>query len=470
MPPLPPGLPPPRVFGAPLRGDSWRPSGQHPPHSQSFNSIGDSWRPSNNDRYQLEQNGFSFRANGTAPRYPDERERDEAGARYKERLEERKNGRRHPDENERAEMASKYKPRRANNPRLVERAASRKNYGQRPFGYRPPTAERPLLTVDGGESSKQMLGIDQSAAQRFLPVEDLSDSGEDMDESESEAEYELTNETPAAPVPTCTEGTNVEELPERPAKRRALPDHFSEASSVPKWSNPDPYTVLPPVDEPQRKRKDVVKLIRKARIAAEMEDALQNEVSANNDFISFGFEDEQDNEDGEEQPPGVPGAATGPHQPDQQSLYHGAVKDAPQATSAITSANQMGPPTMLPARPAAGLPQKPDTVVHGDALAVNGHSSLPPIPPMPKTIQPSSGDHDLPTQGSFGNQNDALGSRKRTYDDEIKVALPRPPPRRKGKGGPSNGSLSSEWIPDRGKDPTPWLVRSTLRTESPGFR
>jgi non-canonical poly(A) RNA polymerase PAPD5/7 len=66
----------------------------------------------------------------------------------------------------------------------------------------------------------------------------------------------------------------------------------ADGDSVPKWSNPDPYTVLPPPEETTGKKTDFVKLIRKAK-NQEAEKALgHNSVAANDDFISFGDEDD----------------------------------------------------------------------------------------------------------------------------------------------------------------------------------
>ena len=60
----------------------------------------------------------------------------------------------------------------------------------------------------------------------------------------------------------------------------------------PRWSNPDPYTALPPPDESQRKKKDVVKLIRKARNTAEQAGKPNSAVGTNDDFIALSFDDE----------------------------------------------------------------------------------------------------------------------------------------------------------------------------------
>ena len=293
-------------------------------------------------------------------------------------------------------------------------------------GFRVATAERPLLKVKGTESAEHMLGVDQSGA-RFLNADDLSDTEEEMVESEPESEYEPTDQLAGGTdLANESQDNSPDETKEPPAKRRALLSDSKEGSSVPKWSNPDPYTVLPPVDESQRKRKDVVKLIRKARIAAD-KDKTQNEVSANNDFISFGLEDDNLSEGKNTSPP--PQAPTGPRHPTQRS-YNATANDAPGTSSMPITISTMDPPPCLPPKPESNFNR-------GDKITGNG----------------------------------SLGSRKRTYDDEIKAEAPSPPfSLKKGKGDRSNGSLSREWIPSADKTPTPWLINSATRTENPGFR
>lgn len=83
----------------------------------------------------------------------------------------------------------------------------------------------------------------------------------------------------------------------RPRKRRAVgseskPSAPPAPTPAPKWSNPDPYTSLPPPDESQHKRVDVVKLIRKAKLENTMSQAKETDaVTANDDFISLGMTD-----------------------------------------------------------------------------------------------------------------------------------------------------------------------------------
>ncbi|KAI5300263.1 hypothetical protein KEM56_002589 [Ascosphaera pollenicola] len=83
-----------------------------------------------------------------------------------------------------------------------------------------------------------------------------------------------------------------------PARKKRIVDSTSgepQAAPAPKWSNPDPYTVLPPAaEENPGKKKDFVKMIRKAKMQADQrnEDSKsRNEVVENVDFISFDMED-----------------------------------------------------------------------------------------------------------------------------------------------------------------------------------
>ena len=108
---------------------------------------------------------------------------------------------------------------------------------------------------------------------------------------------------------------------QHPKKKHRIDSEAADGDSVPRWSNPDPYTALPPPDDSQRKKKDVVKLIRKARV--ETNSSTVNKIDAADDFISFDFGDEEDDQEEEEEEKdddyvpiqsgaGVAGAPTGP--------------------------------------------------------------------------------------------------------------------------------------------------------------
>jgi non-canonical poly(A) RNA polymerase PAPD5/7 len=83
-----------------------------------------------------------------------------------------------------------------------------------------------------------------------------------------------------------------------PSKKRVKTNGTAPAAQEqPKWSNPDPYFIVPPVDESRHQRKDVVQLLRKAKVEAEKAAPAANAVSRNADFISFGDEEEEGEEE-----------------------------------------------------------------------------------------------------------------------------------------------------------------------------
>lgn len=120
-------------------------------------------------------------------------------------------------------------------------------------------ASRPLLRVRqdaNDESFPQPKGVS-----KFRDVDKLTDSEED--------DMSGSDENPC------------------PSKRIRTEAMDSPSAAVaPKWSNPDPYTALPPPPEATGKRTDVVKLIRKAKISDDL-DKESADLAKNADFISF---------------------------------------------------------------------------------------------------------------------------------------------------------------------------------------
>ena len=292
---------------------------------------------------------------------------------------------------------------------------------------------------------------EQAGIRRFLPAEDVSDSDEEsMDQSESDAH---------------NPEQNVDGSLEPPKKRRNVglsKRHGTDEGNLPKWSNPDPYTVLPPVEEEARKRKDVVKLIRKSDLHTAAKAPQHNQVAANDDFISFGFEDDKASmRDGVPPSPGsvdqngygvgVPAALSGPRQQFShlENLHGQSPGDAPGTYSKVETADSLGPPPSFFA--VAGL--GPEKIIL-DTQISRGMIS-------PENLKGGSGS-------TFPYDDGALGNRKRTYDDEIKGGSVRP--RKKAGFGQANGSVLPEWLPLQNTDPTPWLRRLDTMTANPGFR
>ena len=311
-----------------------------------------------------------------------------------------------------------------------------------------------------------MLGI--SNGQKYMAIEDVSDSDEEqMDESEHEPEPEPEPEFEPEPDEdrkdlndkqangTLADGSATEDVQEPPQKRRAITldsNAAANGASEPKWSNPDPYTVLPPVDEASRKRKDFVKLIRKARKDVEEASEERNQAAANDDFISFSVDLDEDaapsspSVDGRNgTAAGVPGAPLQPRAFSHlQNLHNQQVSGAPGVSTSDKLAHELGPPPgpsqALP-NPRPGLSQASPTVPHQVVLdlGVATHQGIPVY---------------------VGDEN--LGNRKRTFDDSIKG-------NKKGRVT-GNGSLLPDWKPTTSMNPVPWLQRTDTITANAGFR
>lgn len=137
------------------------------------------------------------------------------------------------------------------------------------FTFRFPrsTAERPLLTSKRESTPELLVGSGDGADKaplKFAHLDEITDSDEaEMDVSDSDSDNRP------------------------PRKKRVVDPAPVPVPQAVKWSNPDPYTALPPPDETQAKRPDVVKLIRKARLAASAPVVQADAVTTNEDFISF---------------------------------------------------------------------------------------------------------------------------------------------------------------------------------------
>ncbi len=116
-----------------------------------------------------------------------------------------------------------------------------------------------------------------------------------------------------------------------------------DSSVVPalsKWSNPDPYTSLPPVGDVAAKRTDVVKLIRKARIDT---DANLHKVKQPDDFISFRDADHLGSDE-ETAVPAVPSRSPSPSPPPPPAPLRSSLPaPAPAPASMVTGKRKRGP-------------------------------------------------------------------------------------------------------------------------------
>ena len=198
-------------------------------------------QPSNSP-YPMESTQFSFQSASQLPSYPT---RDPSPRRYRDSYD-RYEGRYRQGGRDRQDRDRD----RQDRPRFERRVRM--------------AADRPLLHTRRDRTPDQLDGMadENTDIPKFRNLENMSDSdSEIMVESESE-----------------NDASDKEKL-----------QQTEEIKAAPRWSNPEPYTSLPP-PEASRKRKDVVKLIRKARVAASKNDEHLKQLAQNDDFISFGIE------------------------------------------------------------------------------------------------------------------------------------------------------------------------------------
>jgi non-canonical poly(A) RNA polymerase PAPD5/7 len=351
------------------------------------------------------------------------------------------------------------------------------NQGATRGGYRgrggPRMAsDREFLRGNRAPTPELMPGMDddQENAIKYMPIEDVSDSDEaEMDLSDDEGEDEA----------------------QQPKQKQTRTETLAaDGDSVPKWSNPDPYTALPPPDESQRKKRDVVKLIRKARVTATSENISKTE-AVSDDFISFDFgEDDQDDKNmfAQQSGAGVIGAPTGPrfnhrdnaHKQDQRS---GSLNQSFSYNAAKVPHQQER----------ASRPERGQSNAYQAANSREGHdrstaskmqdSLSGPVDQSREILRPQNasqrGDdykkeqmpaaNIQPMHANLPNEpaaqidltaDPALGNRKRTIRDEIKGPLKNPPvvhESSKGKKSPVNGEILKAWKVKDGVSPTPWL-------------
>ena len=299
-----------------------------------------------------------------------------------------------------------------------------KSHYQQPSDRR--AANRPLLRVRRSRTP-ELFGDGEAPTKpgRYLALDQISlTDSEDMSIDDADDDGHLGNSS------------------EPPTKRR-MKTKADDADEKPKWSNPDPYTALPPPDESSNvnKRQDFVKLIRKARVTAEAEKEKANAVTANDDFISFDFKDVNDNQ-----------TDSAAQFDDAYRMMHSGVGVAGAPTE--PRANRLGPNDHIDPYPRDTGPDMPP------------HKSNLDLPPMPTNAQPikptflPAHQSNIPIIASK-ESDPALGSRKRTRDDQIKGGK-----RTRYQG---RGEVMKEWRPVSIDTATPWYDPSHAPSENPGF-
>jgi non-canonical poly(A) RNA polymerase PAPD5/7 len=272
---------------------------------------------------------------------------------------------------------------------------------------------------------------------RFRNLDELSESSSEMDTG---SDSDDSNH--------ATDNDNT-----RPGKR-AKQSVIDDGDSVPKWSNPDPYTVLPPVNEPRGKKTDVVEFIRKVKLAAEKDKKSdeRNDVADNVDFISFGMDDDE---------------SIAPS--DKISM-----EDAQSTSRAITGSLNDVPGNV----PIPSMPTKPSGVKPFSHLA-NLHSEHPPLHSggPAKFIDSQDTSHSSAMAGGSTAPNSSAGlpvatARRAEVDFPATQTqtLPRRRPQPKGQKRKRqvDGEVEPEWAALDRASATPWCTVDHSATENMG--
>lgn len=295
-----------------------------------------------------------------------------------------------------------------------------------------------------------MLGVAEGTA-KYLDTADVDDSDEaDMDQSDSDREN-------GEILDVGMDGNVENSGQEPPTKRRANGEQKDDAASVPKWSNPDPYTLLPPVNETLVKKKDPVETIRKYRKTGEEKAIEINQVSANDDFISFNFEEDRSSTSLSEADADEDGGV---------KLY----AESPKQSGASLSARSKEASSSKGQR-ASKLRRLSDSPTSQPRKANGNHRSSPAAFGLKQSVRNERQLIVLDIEEQYrslvdraDHQDTSLGSRKRTIDDEIKGSAFRPPNQSKIYG------LLEDWYPTLGSNSVPWLRPSSYIDVMPGLR
>ncbi|KAI2628192.1 hypothetical protein GGS21DRAFT_528210 [Xylaria nigripes] len=333
------------------------------------------------------------------------------------------------------EGGSTYAPRREESRR--PRGGHRSNQSRRPAPFQPhergKAAHRPLLSTRFDGQPELMLG-DTTVRATYRDVDELSDSDEvDMDISDNGDSDSNGN------------------IPDRPAKRARTTDSDKTATTVPKWSNPDPYTALPPPET--TRKKDVVQLIRKARVQAEAKQTIAPAEAA--DFISCDFTDDE-----------------APSQARNEATSKSSAKpENPHSIIEIVKAtHSRASLSTLPPKPPASI-QIPPTATQNSPITAHNPliktqiQDLQRTDPVQPTLSPAA--NHISSLSIHLTPSTSLGNRKRTIDDVIK--LPHEPLRKVNRMAP-RGAVLLEWCPVEDEDPCPWAVVNHAATPNAGTR
>lgn len=266
--------------------------------------------------------------------------------------------------------------------------------GHRTGGFRSKPAHSRAILIEAGRSTtpEQLAGMNQAGASRFNDADS-------------------TGESDAAPMDISSDSEDDD------APRKRVKTSAQQEAVIPKWSNPDPYTVLPPPESLGAPKKDIVHVIRKAKVGNVQQHSTTNAVKDNVDFISFDF-GEDDGGDGKKSR-GVAEMEDGELEDDEDGVEFvsantdtaGGTALAPLSLSSDASSDEAFPVDINEPRP----PPPSDFVLPTDQELVTQYGGI----------------------GDFVDRLDSAKSRKglkRKYEAEMK-----------GRGAGLDASILQEW-------------------------
>ena len=349
-----------------------------------------------NYRPRQPQENFSFRTQGsTAPRFPSPDPHapppPQARARRTENTR-REQGKRGP--------AGQYSDRTLN--------------GQAPrrFRKRPPHERDLLQRARRASTPDQLLGMNADGQARFKAVDSSSDEENVID---------LTN------------GSDDDIEADAPRKRVKAEESQPTELAAPKWSNPEYLTALPPPETLGAPKKDIVQVIRKAKVdSAPKTDSSANAVKDNVDFISFNFGEEgeimsEDDPVSENRPPS--NAPVGP------SGFGGRSAVQPNGAGVANGRGRQPDPPPSTFQP----------INLRSSNKMDDDVGPPPLPP-PELSMPT--DEELIAY----NGGNTKGMK-----------------RKRGEQSKDIGDVVPDWRPN-GSNPTPWCTIDHSRTANIGLR
>jgi non-canonical poly(A) RNA polymerase PAPD5/7 len=248
---------------------------------------------------------------------------------------------------------------------------------------------------------------------------------------------------------------------EGPRKRVKADVTEPTEQTVPKWSNPEYFTALPPPESGLGPKKDIVQVIRKAKVeAAAKHDTTSNAVKENADFISFNMDDDtlrvSDEDSADENVP-PENASTGPKlgnhsvtkpkdgpAPKKGSFKQFVRPRSPVLNFSLRPFNKAKDPVGPPPQPPPNIDQ---LMSMADRMHVSGRRK-----PTAHPIQEYKPEPWLPSEAIPQQSSEPKGKKRKAA--KISKGL---------------GDVVVEWLSNE-TNPTPWCTVDHTRTANVGLR